>query len=61
MLTGSELKARIRRRQEELSRESGKNPKSGHVTPCDSNFDYSSITKGSKEGLAMILDEINGK
>jgi hypothetical protein len=61
MLTGAELKERIQCRREALLRENKRNPKSDHVKPCDSNFDYTSITQGSKEGLAMILDEINGK
>jgi hypothetical protein len=61
MLTGVELKERIERRQRVLLQESRQNAKSVHVKPCDSNFDYTSITQGSKEGLALILDEINGK
>lgn len=61
MLTGAEFKARIRRREAVLLQESKRTGKENHVKPCESNFDYSSITKGSPEGLAMILDEINGK
>lgn len=61
MLTGAELKERVRRREAVLLRESRRNGKENHVKPCNSNFDYTSITKGSPEGLAMILDEINGK
>ncbi len=61
MLTGAELKAWVRKRQEVLRRESRRTGKENHVKPCDSNFDYTSITKGSPEGLAMILAEINGK
>ncbi len=61
MLTGAELKARVERRQAVLSRKGGRRGKDDHVKPCDKNFDYSSITQGSKEGLALILDEINGR
>lgn len=61
MLTGQELKALIEKRQKELSQKGESRNKNDHTKPCSHNFDYTSVTQGSKEGLALILDEISGK
>ncbi len=61
MPTGAELRARIKRRQAALRKEQKRSGRENHVTPCDSNFEYSSITRGSKEGLELVLAEMNGK
>ena len=59
MSTAGELDKIVQERRAQLDeQEENFNNKRKHVKPCDDNFTYSDISKGSKEGLDLILSEI---